>query len=571
MSGGPKPYTLHPLAMRAATLLIALALAPLPVAGQNAASTRADSLRGADGPGRSWWDVAFYDLHVRVNPSDSSVAGWNRITYRVLRPAVEMQLDLQAPLSLDSVVQDGRRLAARRDSGTYYVTLAAPQRPGETKAVTAYYHGQPGRGRMGAYSTGFVWSRDSLGTTWFATSAELPGASVWWPLKDYLGDEPDSQRISVTVPDSMVEVSNGRLRSTTHNADGTTTYEWFVADPINTYGVAVNAGRYVHFADSLDGEGGRLSLDFWPIAYHLDTARAQWRQAKSMLRCFEHWFGPYPWYADSYKLIETPYLGMEHQSGIAYGNRYLAGYLGRDLSGTGLGLGWDYIVIHESAHEWFGNSITAREYADLWVHEAFATYAEALYTECRLGRTAGAAYVIGARKGIQNTRPIVGPRGVAGWYNTDMYFKGANVLHMIRQLVDDDARWLGILRGLNRTFWHQTVTGQQVEDYIGRAAGMDLSRVFAQYFTTTQVPEFDYKVEGGTLWYRWANVVPGFAMPVRVQVPGQGTLLLHPTEAWQSLAVASPQAAQLSVDENFFVTARNVGGEATRASPGGAP
>ncbi len=545
--------------MRGIPLFLALAVAPLPAAAQQAAPTRADSLRGTDGPGRAWWDVAFYDLHVRVNPSDSSVTGWNRITYRVLRPAPEMQLDLQAPLVLDSVVQDGRRLAARRDSGAYFLTLAAPQRAGATKTVTAYYHGQPGRGRLGAYSTGFVWSRDSLGATWFATSDELPGASIWWPLKDYLGDEPDSQRIAVTVPDSMVEVSNGRLRGTTRNADGTTTYEWFVADPINTYGVAINAGRYAHFADSLDGEGGMLALDFWPLASHLDTARAQWRQAKSMLRCFEHWFGPYPWYADGYKLIETPYLGMEHQSGIAYGNRYLTGYLGRDLSGTGLGLGWDYIVIHESAHEWFGNSITAREAGDLWVHEAFATYAEGLYTECRHGPTAGAAYLIGLRKGIQNRGPVIGPRGVAGWYNTDMYFKGANVLHTIRQLVDDDAKWRDILRGLNHTFWHQTVTGQQVEEYLGHAAGMDLGRLFAQYFTTTMVPEFDYKVENGTLSYRWANVVAGFAMPVRVQVPGLGTRWLKPTEAWQTLAAPDPEAAQLAVDENFYVTARRIG------------
>ena len=496
---------------------------------------------------------------MRVKPSDSSIVGWNRITYRVLRPATEMQLDLQAPLVLDSVVQDGRRLAARPDSGAYFLTLAGRQRAGETRTVTAYYHGQPGRGRTGPYSTGFVWSRDSLGATWFATSDELPGASIWWPLKDYLGDEPDSQRIVVTVPDSMVEVSNGRLRSTTHNADGTTTFEWFVADPINTYDVAINAGRYVHFADSLDGEAGRLALDLWPLAYHLDTARAQWRQAKTMLRCFERWFGPYPWYPDSYKLIETPYLGMEHQSGIAYGNRYLAGYLGRDLSGTGLGLGWDYIVIHESAHEWFGNSITSREAGDLWVHEAFATYAEGLYVECQRGPTAGAAYVIGLRRAIQNRGPIVGPRGVAGWYNTDMYMKGANVLHTIRQLVDDDAKWRGILRGLGRTFGHQTVTGQQVEDYIAHGAGIDLGKVFEQYFTTTMVPELDYKVEGGTLSYRWANVVSGFDMPVRVQVPGLGTRWLKPTEAWQTLAASDPDAARLEVDENFYVTTRRIG------------
>ena len=544
--------------MRAAALLAVWALAPLAAAAQVPANTHADSLRGADGPARSWWDVAFYDLHVRVHPADSSVSGWNAITYRVRQPAQELQLDLQAPLVLDSAVQDGRALTWRRDGNAYFLALVARQRAGETRSLTAYYHGQPGRGRPSPWSSGFVWATDSLGHAWFATSDELPGASIWWPLKDYLGDEPDSQRIAVTVPDPMAEVSNGRLRRTTHNADGTTTYEWFVADPINTYGVAVNAGDYAHFADTLGGEDGTLTLDFWPLASHLDTARVQFRQAKSMLRCFEHWLGPYPWYADGYKLIEAPYLGMEHQSGIAYGNEYRDGYLGRDLSGTGLGLGWDYIIIHESAHEWFGNSITARDYADLWVHEAFAAYAEGLYTECRLGRAAGAAYLIGARRGIANAQPIVGPRGVAGWYNEDMYYKGANVLHTIRQLVDDDAKWRDVLRGLGRTFRHQTVSGQQIEDDLSEATGIDLRTVFQQYLTTTMVPEFDYKVEGGVLSYRWANVVPGFDMPVRVQVPGLGTRWLKPTETWQTLAAPDPDAAQLAVDENFYVRARNL-------------
>jgi aminopeptidase N len=544
--------------------LVLCATSPALAQGRDATpATHADSVRGADNPERAWWDVSFYDLHVRVNPGDSSFAGRNGITYRVLQPGRTMQLDLQAPLVLDSAVQDGRRLEARREDNAWFLTLPARASAGESRTVTAWYHGQPGRGRPDG-SSGVIWSRDSLGAPWFATSDELPGASIWWPLKDYLGDEPDSQRIAVTVPDSLVEVSNGRLRSTTRNGDGTTTYEWFVTGPINSYGVAVNAGRYGHFADTLDGAAGRLSLDFWPLAAHLDTAKVQWAQARPMLACFEHWFGPYPWYADGYKLIETPYLGMEHQSGIAYGNKFRPGYLGRDLSGTGLGLDWDYIVIHESAHEWFGNSISTREPGDLWVHEAFATYAEGLYVECRQGRTAGAAYLIGLRKGIRNTGPVVGPRGVAGWYNTDMYFKGANVLHTIRQLLGDDARWNAILLGLTRTFRHRLVTGAEIEDYIGRASGLNLRQVFAQYFTTTMVPELEYRVEHGTLTYRWAQVVTGFAMPVRVEIPGGGRRWLRPTAAWQRLPVPSRTGAELVVDESFYVTSRNLAGSSSQ-------
>ena len=538
-------------------IFLFLLMFPASAVGQGrdaAPASHADSVRGADNANRSWWDAAFYDLHVRVNPADSSFAGWNTIGYRALRPGRTMQLDLQAPLVLDSVVQGGTRLELRRDGDAYLAEVPAPARPGVLASVTAFYHGQPGRGRP-ARSSGVVWAQDSMGAPWIGTSDQLIGASVWWPLKDFPGDEPDSQRIALTVPDSLVGVANGRLRGTTRNADGGTTYEWSVANPINSYGVALNAGRYGHFSDTVRGEAGPLTLDFWPLAAHLDTARVVWQQARPMLACFEHWFGPYPWYADGYKLIEAPYLGMEHQSGIAYGNRFLPGYLGRDLSGTGLGLEWDYIVIHESAHEWFGNSISTSEPGDLWIHEAFATYAEGLYTECRHDRAAGATYLIGLRQGIRNTGPIAGPRGVAGWYNSDMYFKGANVLHTIRQLVNDDARWLAILRGLGATFGHRTVTGAEIEGYIARESGLDLARVFEQYLTTPMVPVLEYRVEGGALSYRWADVVPGFAMPVKVTIAGQGERWLRPTEAWQRLAAPAGEPA---VDEDFYVRARKV-------------
>jgi len=549
--------------MRPIALVAALALCPLTgVVAQvadTAHSPHADTLRGTNGPARAWWDAAFYDLHVRVNPADSSIGGWNGITYRVLQPSQEMQIDLQVPLEVDSMVQERRTLAFRRDGNAFFVTLKARQRAGDVKTVTVYYHGRPRIARLPPWAGGFTWAKDSLGNTWIATTCEGLGASVWWPLKDLLADEPDSQRIAITVPDSMVDVSNGRLRSTTHNADGTATFEWFVADPINSYDVAVNAGRYAHFADTLDGEAGKLTRDFWPIAYHLDVAKREWQQATPMLRCFEQWFGPYPWYADGYKLVEAPHLGMEHQSAVAYGNRFLNGYLGRDLSRTGIGLQWDFIIVHESAHEWFGNNITVQDEADMWVHEGFAAYAEGLYTECQLGRTAGAAYLIGVRKSIRNDRPVIGPYGVNTGGSGDMYPKGANLLHTIRQIVDDDTRWRGILRGLNHEFWHRTVTSRQVEQYVSRESGIDLSRIFAQYLTTTKIPEFDYKLEGTTLSYRWDNVVPGFDMPLEVQVPGLGTRRLHPTESWQTLAVPSPQTGDVAVDENFYVTARNTG------------
>jgi len=401
--------------MRLATLA-ALALLPAALAAQDTTRyTRADTLRGTNGPARAWWDATFYDLHVRVNPADSTIDGRNGITYRVLSapPAREMQIDLQVPMQIDSIVQDRRRLTFRRDSNAIFVTLAVPQRTGDSKTITVWYHGRPKVARRPPWDGGYTWSRDSSGTTWVATSNEGLGASVWWPNKDISSDEPDSQRIAITSPEGLEDVSNGRLRNTTRNADGTTTYEWFVTRPINNYNVTVTLGRFAHWADTVDGEAGRLTMDFYPLAGNLAAARRQWVQARSMMQCFERWFGPFPWYEDGFKLIETPHLGMEHQSGIAYGNHYLNGYRGRDLSGTGLGLQWDFIIIHEAAHEWWGNNISAADHADMWVHESFANYAEGIYTECQQGKMAGAAYLIGARRGIRNPVIEIVQRGSA--------------------------------------------------------------------------------------------------------------------------------------------------------------
>jgi aminopeptidase N len=532
-----------------------VALSALPIAVHAIAAqrppktfTHADTLRGSNGPGRAWWDAAFYDLHVSVNPADSSIRGWNAITYRVLKPSTEMQIDLQTPLEVDSMIQSGKRITYRRDGNAFFATVAS-QPAGSSGSVTVFYHGKPRAATRPPWDGGFIWQQDSLGRRWIATANEGLGASVWWPNKDYLGDEPDSQRVAITIPDPMVDVSNGRLRKTTHNADGTTTYEWFVTDPINNYDVEVNAGQYAHWSDTFKGESGPLSLDFWVLSYHADTAKVQFQQAKSMLACFEHWFGPYPWYKDGYKLIEAPHLGMEHQSGVAYGNKFKNGYSGRDLSGTGEGMKWDFIIVHESAHEWWGNSITVKDAADMWIHEGFANYAEGLYAECQDGKEAGAQYIIGSRRNIRNDAPIIGTYGVNSEGSGDMYYKGGSMLHMIRQLVNDDEKWRSILRGIQSTFRHQIVMGQQIEDYMIKASGLDLAPIFKQYLTTTKIPVLEYRQTSGGTEYRWADVVPGFAMPVRAN-----GALLHPTEAWKTM----PRADTLAVDPNFYVMTKKL-------------
>jgi len=539
--------------MRTAAVLLACLLS-LPVAAQErAAPTRADTLRGSITPQRAWWDVTFYDLHVRVDPATRSIRGSNATTYRVLTPSQEMQIDLQEPLEVDSMVQDGRKLAYRRDGNAFFVTLQAPQRAGESKTIAVHYHGQPRAAANAPWDGGFVWARDSTGAPWVATAVQGLGASAWWPNKDTQVEEPDSQRIAITVPEPMVNVSNGRLRRTIRNGDGTRTYEWFVTNPINNYNVTVNAGSYAHFADTMQGEKGTLTLDYYPLAANLEKARRQFQQVKPVLACFERWFGPYPWYEDGFKLVETPHLGMEHQSAVAYGNHYQNGYRGRDLSQTGEGLDWDFIIVHETGHEWFGNNITTRDIADMWVHEAFTNYSEGLYVECLRDRAAGARYLRGLRRNVQNARPVQGRFGINEEGSSDMYYKGSNMIHTIRQLVNDDAKWRGILRGLNSTFRHQVVTGEQVQRYISQQAGMELGKVFEQYLTTTKIPVLEHRAHGGRLEYRWADVVPGFDMPVRVTVGAGAPRMLRPTTRWQTLDGA---VGALRVDEDFYVESR---------------
>ena len=515
--------------------------------------TRGDTLRGSEGPGRAWWDVTFYDLNVAIDLEALSIKGWNQITYTVLEPATEMQIDLQVPMEIDSIKQEGRALEYRRDGDAVFVALQADQPARQTKSVTVYYHGTPRAAVNPPWDGGFIWREDPSGNAWVATANQGLGASVWWPTKDLQSAEPDSQRIAITVPDPYVDVSNGRLRSTTPNGDGTTTYEWFVANPINTYNVTITMGEYAHWQEEYEGELGTLTMDFWPLAENEADARRHFVQARSTMACFEDWFGPYPWYEDGYKLIETPHLGMEHQSAVAYGNGYQNGYLGNDLSRTGQGLTWDYIIVHESAHEWWGNNITSADVAENWIHEGFAAYAENLYIECLTGSKEDAAeYVIGTRGGIANELPVVGTFGVQSDGSGDMYSKGANLLHTIRQIVNDDVLWRDILRGLNETFWHSIVTGEDVEQYISERAGIDLSKVFDQYLRTTMIPTLEFRRDGATASYRWNNVVAGFDMPVGVALDGGEFTLLPATTEWQPLV----SGGEIRVDPNFYIGAR---------------
>lgn len=519
--------------------------------------TRADTLRGSITPERAWWDVTYYDLFVIPNPSDSTITGVNTITYKALKPGLVMQIDLQEPLEIDRVLQDSRQLSFAREGNAYFIDMNDLTPANASREIRIEYSGKPTVARRAPWDGGLVWAKDSLDRAWIATACQGIGASVWWPLKDHQSDEPDSMRISLRVPEGMIGVSNGRIRDRRPQVDGTEVFEWFVSNPINSYGVTMNVAHYSNFNDVYDGEGGPLDLDYWVLDYNIEKAKNHFSVVAPMMEAFEHWFGPYPFYEDSFKLIETPFVGMEHQSGVAYGNRFMLGYTGRDLSASGWGMKWDFMIIHESGHEWFGNSITTNDIADMWVHEGFTHYSETLFTEYTYGKEGGDAYVQGIRRNIQNDKPIIGTYGLNKKGSGDMYYKGAAMLHTIRQIIGNDDTFRQILLGLNRDFYHSIVTSALVEQYISKKAGIDFSHVFDQYLRTVKVPEFHYRLSaGGNLEFKWENVVEGFDMPLRIYF-GEQSVMLNPTTDVQIVQLQSG-IESINIDQNYYVISKNV-------------
>lgn len=513
--------------------------------------TRQDSLRGSITKERAWWDVKYYHLDIKVNPLDSTITGSNTIKYQVLQEYNRMQIDLQKPMDIYKVIQDGKTLKFTREGNVFFIELLAQQTASETKELTIFYGGKPKVAVNPPWDGGITWKKDSNGKLFIASSCQGLGASVWWPNKDHMYDEVENMHISVNVPGNLTDVSNGRLQSVKKLKDGTKTYNWYVSNPINNYGININIGDYVSFSEKYQGEKGNLDCTYYVLKDNLAKAREQFKDVPRMLKAFEHWFGPYPFYEDSFKLVEAPYLGMEHQSSVTYGNGFKNGYRGRDLSGTGWGLKFDFIIIHESGHEWFANNITYKDIADMWIHESFTNYSESLFVEYYYGKEAGNEYVRGIRKNIENDKPIIGQYDVNNEGSSDMYYKGANMLHTIRQILNDDEKWRNILRGLNSTFYHQTVTTKQIEDYLTKEVGADLSTVFNQYLRDTRIPTLEYYFKGGYLGYRWSNCVSGFNMPVKVTINGKD-MWLKPKTDWkqQAITVENPK---LEIDKNFYV------------------
>ncbi|RTQ45909.1 M1 family peptidase [Hymenobacter gummosus] len=536
----------------------ALLLPPRPAAAQllqpKPAFTRADSLRGTLSPLRSCYDVGYYHLDVKLDVKARAISGSNLIRFTATQDFTRLQFDLFANLQVERVEYKGKNLPFTREANAVFVTFPQPIRQGARDEFRVYYGGQPTVARRAPWDGGFVFTEHGPGQPWVATACQGVGASIWWPCKDHQSDEPDSMMISVTVPKGLTDVSNGRLRKTTPLKGGFTRFDWAVSNPINNYDVALNVANYVHLSDAYQGEKGRLTLDYWVLPENLDKAKKQFgANVKPMLKSFESWFGPYPFYQDGYKLVETPHLGMEHQSAVAYGNKYQNGYLGQDRSATGWGDKWDFIVIHESGHEWFGNNITSKDIADMWIHESFTTYSESLFTESLFGKQAGQEYVHGQRRNIRNDAPIIGPYGVNREGSGDMYDKGAVLLNMVRVSMGNDEKWRELLRGLNQQFYHQTVTTEDIVQYF-RRTGRDLTAVFNQYLRHPALPTLEVRFEQGRMLARWIADEPGFDLPVRVRTRGGEYRLILPNTRFQVMDLPGATKENLEVDTfNYYI------------------
>ncbi len=493
------------------------------------APTQADILRGAYGPFRANNDLLYYHLDVRVDPEKKFISGKNTIRFKMLQDGTRIQLDLQQPLQVDKILLGTTELKYERQFGAVFVDFPETLRAGRTYSIDFYYSGNPlEQGRFG----GFAFHKDSEGHPWIFTACEGIGASVWWPNKDQWRDEVESMEISVSIPNNLVDVSNGKFLGKTDLGDGYTRWDWLIHYPINNYDVSVNIGNYVHFSDRL----GNLPLDFYVLPEDLDKAKKQFVQAKGMLEAFQHYFGEYPFKKDGYKLIEVPYSGMEHQSAVTYGNRFTNGYLGRDWTGVGISTKFDFIIIHESAHEWFGNSITAADPSDMWIHEGWATYLECLYVEYMYGHADYLKYLNAYKSKVKNVAPIIAQRGVNAEPPQDMYFKGALFLNTLRSVVNDDPRWWKLIHDFYQRFKYKNIMTEDVVQFFNQRTGMNLTPIFNQYLRHTAIPTLELKFDeaGGTVSYRWKVDESGFAMPVRVG-KRESWQIIEATTEWQTM------------------------------------
>jgi aminopeptidase N len=505
--------------------------------------TRKDTLRGSLRPERTCFDVLRYDLNLKINPSEKSIAGFTDITFKIIESTSKIQLDLFENMHIDSILLNSKKLNYKREFDAVFIDFPTVLPKDSEQKLHFCYSGNPIIAKHAPWDGGFVFSKDSNGKDFIAVAVQGTGASLWYPCKDSQTDEPDfGATIKIAVPNGLMDVSNGRLKGSEDLKNGYTRWDWEVKNPINNYDITLNIGDYIHFGENYKG----LDIDFYALRENEAKAKKQFEQAKPMLDCFQSKFGKYPFAEDSYKLVETPYLGMEHQSAVAYGNKYQNGYLGNDLSGTGIGLNFDYIIIHESGHEWFGNSITSKDIADMWIHEGFTMYTEAVFVECQYGYEKALQYVNGMKRNIHYDKPIIGPYGVNTEGSGDMYPKGALLLNTVRHIINDDEKWWKMLLKYSETFKHQIIDTETVIGFFNTESGMNLTPVFNQYLHYVGIPSFDMRIHKRKLEYRWRADAEGFEMPVAIEIGGK-KIRLNATKEWQQSNIKVSRLSKVTV------------------------
>lgn len=518
--------------------------------------TKQDTLNGSITPERIWWDIQHYNLSVKPDYLNKSISGKNEIEYNVIQKKHSdlMQIDLVVPLKIDSVFQKGKKIEYTQNENIWYLKLPQKQSSKNNK-ILIYYSGKPTESIKPPWDGGLVWAKDSLGRPWISVACQYKGASLWYPCKNTMYDEPDrGASISIAVPDNLIAIGNGRLKNKL-TTSGTTTYQWEVKNPINHYGITFYIGNYINLKETFKGEKGPLSMDFWVLDYNKEKAEIHMiPEVNITMKSLENWYGPYPFYEDGFKMVDAPYIGMEHQSAIAYGSSYKKGTnkKGGDISNTGWGKKTDKIIVHEIAHEWFGNNITAIDIADRWIQEGFAGLGEELVIADLCGRTAGNEFMNGRFRTIQNDKPVIARYGINEDGSNDNYVKGWAVMHMIGAIINDDEKFREVLRGLNHDFHNKTVTTNEIETYISRKSGINFDYLFDQYLRTIKVPVLEYQFKNGELKYRYTNCNESFAMPIKTNWSKEKWL--HPTVSWQSFKVENDVAtADFKIDINFYV------------------
>lgn len=517
--------------------------------------TRADSLRGSLNANRSWFDVTYYNLDIEVIPLSKRIAGFNDIYFKVLKPSNKMQLDLFENLEIEKILIQEQECKYVRDGNTFLIDLPNPLKIGATYSLRVYYSGIPIEAKKAPWDGGFVWSKDAKGNDWIGVACEGLGASAWWPNKDHLSDEPDSMHVSCTVPNPLQFIGNGKLVNETKVGEERTKYTWKISYPINNYNVTLNIGDYAHFHETVENGGQVLDLDYYVMKENFDLARKQFQQVKPMLKAYEQYLGPYPFPKDGFALVETPYLGMEHQGAIAYGNKYKPGYSGNRHFINGLD--FDYIIIHESGHEWWGNHVGCSDIADLWIHEGFCTYTEAIYVEAMYDKKTAIDYINNSKKSVDNKHKILGDYGVNMEGDGDMYAKGSLMLNTLRSVINNDELWWSIIKGMQERFAMQTITSKDVFNYFNERTGKDLSPIFEQYLAYPEIPVFEYKLIKGkkkkySMEYRWKAKSKNFNMPFEYSIGDDKNVRINPSLEWQNLQLGKVDISNFKVADHLF-------------------